>query len=814
MMGGGSSRRRMLASSLVSAAGLFSAEATMAQQPQETVTTFRWLKNPINPKRSTFKLIDAETIYNVSFVAYLSRFLLSFDRQAQQWWRDRAKEIPKSASQEEIFLLRQAQFAKFAASVEVGLQEDDFVGKNGPLRLLQSLLNQFGTIPTTNNEPSSSSAAADNNSSSNTNSRTMRERKEARRQIALLFALLEESQPTKEITALLAAIDNGSIESVVLNSDANLRELSPDAAVEFPPPQTGSSQAVGKAVLINTGKLLRIDVVDGGEGYTKLPDIHLPNVSSGGKSATIEPIIKNGKLESVKVLSAGSGYTFNKIVEERIRAPESSEGGKPAIIQIVPEMELTKIEIETCGSGYAVEKPIKVSLVQSAGSSGDNEPRSVVVGQAVPKGTLGSFIAGRKPGENEIRNFERELDGEKPAKIVSGTSSGGSLPPSPFPEKASSSQQLLALLPQGFGLEYDTQQRRYILAVNKEYQTLYPTAVAFQETAPGTKGRPLVPDFGPRGRSPIERDQQIDLSTFLRFSLSGAICASGVHLALTPLDVVKTKVQIDSVNYPKILPAFQTVWKEEGPSTYFTGWLPTIAGHFVAGGVLYAMTEFIRRSIVEYVGPVQAVSFEALIILTAAAISSAMAACLFCPFDAVRIRSVSQPGYGSNAIATASRMVQEEGVASLIDAIPVFVARQVPYAAVKFTVFDLSTEYLYQVFPLAQEDLKLSLGVSLVGGIFAGIGAAIVSNPADVVITELKKAKSDSSPQEALQALLDRSGVSALFKGLSIRMVFYSLNAAFQFLVFDGVKFALGIGPDDLRLYLDVLGEAIETTSV
>ena len=57
--------------------------------------------------------------------------------------------------------------------------------------------------------------------------------------------------------------------------------------------------------------------------------------------------------------------------------------------------------------------------------------------------------------------------------------------------------------------------------------------------------------------------------------------------------------------------------------------------------------------------------------------------------------------------------------------------------------------------------------------------------------------------------MLDRAGIPALFKGLSVRMVLYSLNAAFQFLVYDGVRVALGVGPDDLRLYLDVLGEAL-----
>jgi hypothetical protein len=33
--------------------------------------------------------------------------------------------------------------------------------------------------------------------------------------------------------------------------------------------------------------------------------------------------------------------------------------------------------------------------------------------------------------------------------------------------------------------------------------------------------------------------------------------------------------------------------------------------------------------------------------------------------------------------------------------------------------------------------------------------------------------------------------------------------ASLQLLVYDGVRFALGIGPDDLKLYLDVLGGAL-----
>lgn len=117
---------------------------------------------------------------------------------------------------------------------------------------------------------------------------------------------------------------------------------------------------------------------------------------------------------------------------------------------------------------------------------------------------------------------------------------------------------------------------------------------------------------------------------------------------------------------------------------------------------------------------------------------------------------------------------------------------------------------MYNAFPVAQEDLQLSLLVSLAGGTLGGITAAIVSNPADATITEMKKARSDISATEAFQILLEKGGPPRLLTGLPLRMVFYSLIVSLQFLVYDAVRFALGIGSDDLKLYLDVLGGALQ----
>ena len=41
--------------------------------------------------------------------------------------------------------------------------------------------------------------------------------------------------------------------------------------------------------------------------------------------------------------------------------------------------------------------------------------------------------------------------------------------------------------------------------------------------------------------------------------------------------------------------------------------------------------------------------------------------------------------------------------------VPAFLLKEIPFVVAKFTVFDLSTEYLYDTFPAAKEDLQVSM---------------------------------------------------------------------------------------------------------
>ena len=42
-----------------------------------------------------------------------------------------------------------------------------------------------------------------------------------------------------------------------------------------------------------------------------------------------------------------------------------------------------------------------------------------------------------------------------------------------------------------------------------------------------------------------------------------------------------------------------------------------------------------------------------------------------------------------------NRMTSEEGLLSLFSAVPVFLVKEIPFAMAKFTVFDVSTAWMY-----------------------------------------------------------------------------------------------------------------------
>jgi len=654
-------RRLFFASSLIAAGvAVSSSTAANAVQPANAVTSsskLQWETTPVN-KRTGVTVFDAEKAgYSVRFVTYLSRFLLCFDEDCQRWWYLRAADLPRTGTAERIQELRLKQFAAFSASVEVGLQEYRDP-ETGPKTLLRSLLKRY--CPDIDKVQKQREAAGLSPLGDSALQKMEREIREARRQIALLFGLMDKNQPVEEITKLLAAIDNGSIASVrIVDRGSGYAPGYGPPTVKFPPPDAGADKfetATGRATLTPNGRILRIDLVNRGFGYTKAPVITISppaairfidddeenSKKSTGKSdddnapspAQAKAFLfrsgpNKGRLERIQLTDPGAGYTTNEIIRVKIAPPDVSpqDGGMTATATAVLEYEVSEIQILNNGTGYAVEKPIPVYVEPPPLTArvnmndpmmariiptdqllpattiptremlkkmpGPNDPSSVVakvmsaseyagkggssgiagggcvgracydrpvVAVAYPRAEKDSYNAYRSEDDAlSIQRIETALDIRSAATsdtwpatpVVSGSSSGADTRENNLPEFVnfgggkSSSSQLLSLLPAGVGLEFNSEQGRYQLASDPSFAGDGAGMIERSDGGTDVTGslRALNPDFGPRGRSPIEREMEIGISSYLRFVASGAICSSGVHLALTPIDVVKTKVR-------------------------------------------------------------------------------------------------------------------------------------------------------------------------------------------------------------------------------------------------------------------------------
>nr|KAF6375326.1 solute carrier family 25 member 3 [Pipistrellus kuhlii] len=112
--------------------------------------------------------------------------------------------------------------------------------------------------------------------------------------------------------------------------------------------------------------------------------------------------------------------------------------------------------------------------------------------------------------------------------------------------------------------------------------------------------------------------------------------------------------------------------------------------------------------------------------------------------------------------------------------------RQIPYTMMKFACFERTVEALYKfVVPKPRSECTKGeqLVVTFVAGYIAGVFCAIVSHPADSVVSVLNKEKGSTATQ-----VLQRLGFKGVWKGLFARIIMIGTLTALQWFIYDSVK--------------------------
>ncbi|GFP98575.1 mitochondrial phosphate carrier protein 3 mitochondrial [Phtheirospermum japonicum] len=302
------------------------------------------------------------------------------------------------------------------------------------------------------------------------------------------------------------------------------------------------------------------------------------------------------------------------------------------------------------------------------------------------------------------------------------------------------------------------------------------------------------PSTAGNGRSlmiPAPKESRVELFSpayYAACTFGGILSCGLTHMAVTPLDLVKCNMQIDPAKYKSITSGFGILLKEQGGKGFFRGWVPTLLGYSAQGACKFGFYEFFKKYYSDAAGPENAAKYKTLIFLAGSASAEFIADVALCPFEAVKVRVQTQPGFARGLSDGFPKFLRAEGASGKNnDHIGITADTMM-----KFATFENIVEAIYKYAipsPKDQCSKQLQLGVSFAGGYVAGVFCAIVSHPADNLVSFLNNAKG-ATVGDAVKKL----GLLGLCtRGLPLRIVMIGTLTGAQWGIYDAFKVSVGL---------------------
>jgi solute carrier family 25 phosphate transporter 3 len=285
----------------------------------------------------------------------------------------------------------------------------------------------------------------------------------------------------------------------------------------------------------------------------------------------------------------------------------------------------------------------------------------------------------------------------------------------------------------------------------------------------------------------------IDL--YSRFALAGAVGCSITHGALTPVDVVKTRIQLDPKTYNRgLIGGFRQVVQNEGAGALLTGVGPTFAGYFLQGALKFGGYEFFKKQSIDIMGLENASKYRTGVYMWSAAFAEFFADIALCPLEATRIRLVSEPTYANGLIGGFGKMLRTEGIGAFYAGFGPICFKQIPYTVSKFVVYERVAEAIFRMYPKETLSNGQQTTVNLTSGLISGFAAAAISQPADTMLSKINKTKGlpGESTTSRLIKIGRELGLRGSFTGIGARLFMVGTLTAGQFAIYGDLKKALG----------------------
>lgn len=281
---------------------------------------------------------------------------------------------------------------------------------------------------------------------------------------------------------------------------------------------------------------------------------------------------------------------------------------------------------------------------------------------------------------------------------------------------------------------------------------------------------------------------------FVNCALGGIIACGPTHTSVTPLDLVKCRRQVDPKIYTSNISAWRSIFAKEGLRGVFFGWSPTFIGYSFQGAGKYGFYEYFKYLYGDQMFPNMN---RTVVYLGASASAEFLADMALCPFEAIKVRmQTTLPPYAQTMREGWSKIVAQEGFGGLYKGLYPLWARQIPYTMTKFATFEETVNAIYKTLGKPKESCSglQQTGISFLGGYIAGIFCAIVSHPADVMVSKLNADRqAGESAMKAVSRIYGNIGFSGLWNGLPVRIIMLGTLTGFQWLIYDSFKVFLGL---------------------
>ncbi|KAI5603969.1 hypothetical protein BDE02_01G253900 [Populus trichocarpa] len=296
------------------------------------------------------------------------------------------------------------------------------------------------------------------------------------------------------------------------------------------------------------------------------------------------------------------------------------------------------------------------------------------------------------------------------------------------------------------------------------------------------------PDFHPEK---ISSTTTYDGLHFWQYMISGSIAGLVEHMAMFPVDTVKTHMQaigscpIKSVSVTHVL---NSLLKSEGPAALYRGIAAMALGAGPAHAVHFSFYEVCKKHLSRD-NPNSSIA-HAVSGVCATVASDAV----FTPMDMVKQRlQLGSDSVYKGVWDCVKRVVREEGFGAFYASYRTTVLMNAPFTAVYFTIYEAAKKGLMEISPDSVNDERWV--VHATAGAAAGALAAAVTTPLDVVKTQLQcqgvcgcdRFKSGSIG-DVIKAILEKDGYRGLMRGWIPRMLFHSPAAAISWSTYEASK--------------------------